>query len=114
MSDFYKKLYEKPVAQVDAPPQLPVDVDFLTLVKSEIPALVAHAIALAKQSDKLNEVMTALNYLTDRAYGRAAQHIDMVSKSEQNNHIKIEVVYIDNTPTGSSSGVPRVIDAKPV
>jgi hypothetical protein len=74
MSDkFYDKLYEKPAFKVAERPerQAPVIEDITELAKSELPALVAQAIELAKGSDKLSEVIAVIKELSDRAYGKA-------------------------------------------
>lgn len=73
-SDFYDELYKKPEFKLkETPPAATASVtDITELAKSELPALVAQAIALGKQSDRLNEVLALINTLADRAYGKPA------------------------------------------
>lgn len=111
MTSFYEDLYKKPEFKPKAEPAKPVDngQSIKDLAKSELPALVAQAIALAKQSDKLAEIMPVIKELSDRAYGKAAQAVDMTVAATVVHRVDV-VRDILNQIDGRSYGTPLTIE----
>lgn len=83
----YKELYnlEDRKKPQDAPTvDLPNTDDIIALSRSGLPALIKRAIELASTSTKVNEVMSVISELADRAYGKPSQSMDIKSTVDIN------------------------------
>ena len=70
----------KPVAEIKTQ-------DIAEMARSELPRLVAHAIKLAHDSEKLSEVVSVIRELGDRGYGKAPQAMEMRATVDHNHKI---------------------------
>lgn len=95
---------DKPVpAPTVAPIDLPETDDIKELMKSAMPHIVRKAIQLAHSSGRLSDVMSALNAMADRVYGKAHQSVEHTGK------ITHETLVIMRTPVAQIEG--KVVDA---
>lgn len=78
------KLYDygdtKPPAIASDPLFLPETDDLVELANAAIPTLVKRAITLANSSNRLQDVMSVLNSMMDRAKGKPHQAIEHTGK----------------------------------
>lgn len=66
--------------------------DPVEMMKSKMPQMVARAIQLGLESDKLTEVMALLKEMNDRVYGKAVQQIQADIRSVELKKIEVNFV----------------------
>lgn len=85
-------VYEEDAGTPPATPTLPApiaseNIDIAALARSELPALVKHALQLAHASNRLSDVVSVIKELGDRGYGKAPQSVEIANKVDVNHKI---------------------------
>lgn len=80
----YAALNQKPAAPREVVEHivLPQTDDLIELAKSAVPHLARKAIILASESNRLQEVLSVLKEVSDRAYGRPAQSLEVTGNQK--------------------------------